>query len=201
MTALLNYFKTLNLDNKPTIINLMDDDLEVNDHTSMINKVKNNITSSLEVDTNYTTFFIIFSIGLLILIFSFLFMPMVILFPQKFVSLFSIGSIVLLSSFIFIYGTNKYLGMLFEGKRWIYTIIYLSSIAVGFYYSFYNSNYLFCLISAVIQVIMLIIFVLSFIPGGESGISFILNGLNFMLRGLFSKLSTKLDMGIYLNKK
>lgn len=191
MTSLLSIFKSSKSDDKPVILNLMDDDIEANDQTSMINKVKNNISSSIEVETNYTTFFIIFAIGLLILIFSFLFLPMVILFPQKFVSLFSIGSIVLLSSFIFIYGTTKYLVMLFEGKRWIYTSIYLTSIIVGFYYSFYNSNYLFCLISAIVQVVMLIIFVLSFIPGGESGISFIIDGMNFMIKGLFNKVMRK----------
>jgi hypothetical protein len=191
MSSFLNFFKSQEADDKPMILNFMEDDPETNDQTSMINKVKNNITSSIEVETNYTTFFIVFAIGLLFLTFSFLFLPMVILFPQKFVSLFCIGSIILLSSFIFIYGTRKYLGMLFKGKRSVYTVIYLSSIAVGFYYSFYNSNYLFCLISAVVQVTMLIIFVLSFIPGGESGISFILNGFKFMVNGLWSKLISK----------
>jgi len=191
MSSFLNFFKSQEADEKPIFLNFMEEDPEANDQTSMINKVKNNITSTIEVETNYTIFFIIFAVGLLFLIFSFLFLPMVILLPQKFVALFSIGSIILLSSFIFIYGTSKYLGMLFEGKRWIYTVIYLFSIAVGFYYSFYNSNYFFCLISAVVQVILLIIFVLSFIPGGESGISFILNGLKFMVSGLWSKLLRK----------
>jgi len=184
---ILNFFKSANNEEKPMILNFMEDDIEANDQTSMINTVKNNLKKTIDVETNYTTFFIIFAIGLLFLVMSFLFLPMVILLPQKFVFLFSIGSIILLSSFIFIYGTLNYLKMLFEGKRWIYSVIYLGSIMIGFYFSFFNPNYLYCLISAIIQVIMLIIFVLSFIPGGETGISFIISGLKLMLTNIWKK--------------
>ncbi len=185
---ILSFFKQTTTDDKPMILNFMEDDPEANDQTSMITSVKNNLKSSIEVQTNYTTFFIIFGIGLFFLILSFLFLPMVILFPQKFVSLFSIGSIILLSSFIFVYGTINYFGMLFEGKRWIYSFIYIGSITCGFYFSFFSPDYIFCLISAVIQVIMLIIFVLSFIPGGETGISFILSGFKLLMSNVWKKI-------------
>ncbi len=188
--SILSFFKST----KPAennILNFMDEDPEANDQTSMITSVKNNIKNSIEVEKNYTSFFIIFAVGLIFLMISFIFLPMIILFPQKFVSLFSIGSIIILFSFVFVYGTINYIGMLFEGKRSIYTFIYLASISFGFYFSFFNSNYLFCLISAVIQVIMLMIFVLSFIPGGESGISFIIEGIKLIFIGMWRKVFTK----------
>lgn len=185
---IFSFFKSNRDNNENNILNFMEEDPEADDQTSIINKVKNNIKSSIEVETNYTTFFIVFAIGLVFLLVSFIFLPMVIIFPQKFVCLFSFGSIIILSSFIFIYGTASYVGMLLEGKRVLYSLIYLCSIAVGLYFSFFNSNYLICLFSAIIQVVMLIIFVLSFIPGGETGISFIISGLKIMVAGLWKKL-------------
>ena len=175
--------------NQNNIVNLTEEDVEANDQTSMINTVKNNLKSTIEVETSYTTFFIFFGIGLLIIGISFLFLPMIFLFPQKFVCLFSIGSIILLFSFIFIYGTSKYIGMLFEGKRKFYTLIYFLSLGVGFYFALFNPYYLACLISSVVQIIMLIIFVLSFIPGGETGISFIIHGIKFFFTGIWKKIT------------
>jgi len=187
---ILNFF-TSSKDNDNNVLNFMDDDLESNDQTSMIKSVKNNIKQSIEVETNYTTFFIVFSIGIIFIILSSLFLPIVILSPSSFVSLFSIGSIIIITSFIFIYGTSSYLSMLFEGKRCIFTLIYFASIIFGIYFSFISKNYLICLVSAVVQIVMLCIFVLSFVPGGESGISFILHGIKSMITTLIRKIISK----------
>ena len=189
---ILNFFRP-NKENENNVLNFMEDDIEsnVNDQTSMLKSVKNNIKQSIEVETNYTTFFIVFSIGIIFIIFSSLFLPMVILFPSSFVSLFSIGSIIVIFSFIFIYGTTTYISMLFEGKRWFFTLIYFASIICGIYFSFINKNYLICLVSAFVQVVMLCVFVLTFVPGGETGISFIFHGIKTMFTTLFRKIFKK----------
>ncbi len=187
---ILNYFRS-SKENDNNILNFMEDDIESNDQTSMLKSVKNNIKQSIEVETNYTTFFIVFFIGIIFIILSSLFLPMVILFPSSFVSLFSIGSIIVIFSFIFIYGTSTYLSMLFEGKRWFFTLIYFCSIICGIYFSFINKNYLVCLASAFLQIVMLCVFVLSFIPGGETGISFIFHGIKTMFTTLFRKIIRK----------
>ena len=187
---ILSFFK-FSKENDNNVLNFMDDDIESNDQTSMIKSVKNNFKQSIEVETNYTTFFVVFSIGILFIVLSSLFLPMVILFPTKFVSLFSIGSIITISSFIFVYGTSTYFSMLFEGKRCIYTLIYFASIISGIYFSFINLNYLICLISAFTQIVMLCVFVLTFVPGGESGITFIFQGLKAMIATFWRKIFSK----------
>ena len=187
---ILSFFK-FSKENDNNVLNFMDDDIESNDQTSMIKSVKNNLKQSIEVETNYTTFFVVFSIGILFIVLSSLFLPMVILFPTKFVSLFSIGSIITISSFIFVYGTSTYFSMLFEGKRCIYTLIYFASIISGIYFSFINLNYLICLISAFTQIVMLCVFVLTFVPGGESGITFIFQGLKAMIATFWRKIFSK----------
>jgi len=123
-----------------------------------------------------------------------MFLPAAFLFPQKFVSLFSLGSLVILTSFIFIYGTAGYFELLFSRSRITFTLLFISSIFVGLYFAFFKSYYIISLICAMIQLVTLIIFTLSFIPGGQTGISFMLS----MMKAPFASLWQKIRGGSYL---
>ncbi len=125
-----------------------------------------------EVEQSYTIFFIVIAVGMGLLCLSLIFLPMVLISPQKFVSLFSLGSTIILTSFIFIYGTAEYCKKLFSESRAYISVLFLLSIIVGIYFSFIKGYYLVSLICAIIQLFTLIIFTLSFIPGGQYGISF-----------------------------
>ncbi len=163
------------------------EDIEAGDNSNLLGKITSNITNTFEVQTNYKAFFIVLAVGIIFLIFSLMSLPFMILFPQKFLSLFSIGSIVTLSSFIFIYGTVKYLKMLFEKSRLPYTIAYIVSLFLGFYFAFIKEYFLYSIICAVVQMITLVIFSLSFVPGGNTGITFILELLVKPIKKLFNK--------------
>jgi hypothetical protein len=163
------------------------EDLEAGDQSNLLGKITSNITNTIEVQTNYKAFFIVLAVGIIFVIFSLMSLPFVVIFPQKFVSLFSMGSVITLSSFIFIYGTGKYFKMLFEKSRLHYTIAYIVSIVLGFYFAFIKEYFLYSLICAVIQMITLVIFCLTFIPGGSTGITFILELLKKPIRKLFIK--------------
>jgi hypothetical protein len=163
------------------------EDIEAGDQTNLLGKITSNFTNTLEVQTNYKAFFIVLGVGIIFLIFSLMSLPFVVLFPQKFLSLFSIGSVITLSSFIFIYGTAKYIKMLFEKSRLPYTIAYIVSIVLGVYFAFIKEYFLYSLICAVVQMITLVIFCLTFIPGGSTGITFILELLKKPIKKLFNK--------------
>lgn len=165
----------------------MDDDLEAGDQTSMLQKMKVNVSSSIEVEASYKSFFIVLAIGLGFIFFSFLFLPFVVVYPQKFLSFFSIGSFIILSSFIFVHGTVNYIKMLFNESRYLITTLYIASIILGFYFAFIRGSFIFSLISAIIQMVILIIFTLTFIPGGHTGISFILSMVSSPIKGLFTR--------------
>jgi len=164
------------------------------ENISMLNKFTKNIQSKIEVERNYMMFFLILAIGIAFIFFSLFFLPFVLITPQKFVSFFSIGSIITLSSFIFIYGTSGYCAMLFSYERRLFSVIYITSVLVGFYYAFIQEFYLISLICAILQMITLIIFTLSFIPGGEGGISFVTG----FLRMPFDNLMMKIKGSSYL---
>jgi hypothetical protein len=163
------------------------DDIEVGDGSSLLGKIKNNFQETVEVQISYKSFFITLLIGLVFIFLSLLFLPLIVLTPQKFLVLFSIGSFIIISSFIFIHGTAEYIKMLFNRERCIFSVVYILSIIAGLYSAYFMNNYMLSLLSAGSQFITLIIFVLSFIPGGRAGISFILSMLMSPLKSLWKK--------------
>jgi hypothetical protein len=142
----------------------------------------------IEVEKSYKLFLLFLSIGIGLLFFSLFFLPFVLFSPGKFVSLFSLGSIVTLSSFIFLYGTSGFLTMLFSRERLLFTMLFISSLVLGLYFAFVQSNYIISLVLSVTQLVTLIIFMLSFIPGGQSGISFISGMLLMPLESLWYRI-------------
>ena len=103
---------------------------------------------------------------------SLLFLPVIILSPHKFILCFGLGSLIILISFIFMLGTKDYLEKLLSPKRCIFTILFLISILFGIYFSLMG-HYFLSVFCAIFQLISLIVFILSFIPGGKTGINFI----------------------------
>ena len=143
--------------------------------------LKNKVLDIIEVEKSYTWFFVLIAFGGFFIFLSLLFLPIVIISPQKFVSLFSLGTLMIILSFIFIYGTKEYFNRLFATTRVLFTLLYLCSIVLGIYFSFVDSWFIISHICAVFQFITLIVFVLSFVPGGELGIKFIWSSLKSLV--------------------
>jgi hypothetical protein len=160
--------------NNSNDMNLIDetDDMETGDFTTLIKK---NLSQSIEVDKSYKSFFIALSVGCGFIFLSLIFLPWIAFAPQKFLSFFSLGSLITMFSFIFIHGTSTYCSMLLSKERFIFTIIYFASVFVSIYTAYINQSYILSLVSVTVQVFTLIIFCLSFIPGGKSGINFLLS--------------------------
>ncbi len=159
------------------------------ENTGYFNSFKNTISKTIEVEQSYKTFFIVLSVGVGLIIFSLLFLPIVWIAPKKFVSLFSLGSLTTLISFIFLQGTKAYFDMLFSKSRALFSVLFISSIFLGVYFAFNDTYYLISLICAIVQFITLIVFALSFIPGGSHGISFITSMLMSPVMGLWSRIT------------
>lgn len=146
------------------------------------------IEENLEVEKSYKTFMIMIFIGLSMLCLSLMFLPVIIISPSKFVMCFSLGSIIILSSFIFVYGTKAYVEKLFAKNRFVFTMLFLCSIILGLYFSI-SGNYLISILLAAFQLVTLIVFTLTFLPGGSHGISFIGGLLLSPVKGLWQRVS------------
>ena len=138
-----------------------------------------NLPRFLNVEKNYKRFTLCLMIGLIFLFFSIISLPISLFNPSRFISTFSLGSLIIIFSFIFHYGSQEYFSIIFSRERRKFTISYLCSLFIGFYFMMNPTYYLISFGCNVIQFIILIMFVLTFIPGGERGIEFFLN--NFLL--------------------
>lgn len=162
---------------------------EIEASKSCTEKLKENFTNFFEVEKSYKFFFIFFSVGIGIIFFSFLFLPIVILAPTKFVSLFSLGSFVTLLSFVFLYGTGDYLNLLFSKERYFFTFLFLFSIFIGFYFAVVRPYFLIALICVGIQFVTLLVFCLTFIPGGGIGINLVFSMVLSPFKKIWGKIT------------
>ena len=135
-------------------------------------KVADALISKVEVPRNLTVFFSLLAIGSFLLCISILMIPLIITSPRKFSMTLAFGSIFLVISFLFYYGTKTFVLKLFDKKRFLLTILYLSSFILALFLMIIN-NYFLSLLSSIFQVFCLILFGLTFIPGGKSGINYI----------------------------
>ena len=143
----------------------------------------------VEVEVNYKIFFMVISIGSALFCLSLFFLPMVIISPRKFVSLFSLGSLLILCSFLFFYGTKNYVEKLCSRQRIAFTTLFFGSLILGIFCAILNRYFFLSLICAGVQLISLVVFVLSFIPGGQHGISAIGSMVTAPARSLWRKIS------------
>lgn len=158
---------------------------EDDDSTSMLHKITSTVKNTVPV--NYKNFFITMTVGVLLILASLFYLPFIVLYPQSFLTFFSIGSLIVLISFVFIYGSREYFKMLLNSDRILFTVLYLLSIIVGLYFAYFKNYFIVSLISAVIQFITLTVFVLTFIPGGKTGIQYIVEILKLPVYNLLNR--------------
>lgn len=135
-------------------------------------KVANAIINKVEVQKNRTVFFSLLAIGSFLLCISILMLPLIITSPGKFSMTLAFGSTFIMISFLFYYGTKNYVLKLFDKKRFLLTILFLCSVILAIILRIVD-NYFLSLFSSIFQVFCLVLFGLSFIPGGQRGITYI----------------------------
>ena len=147
----------------------------------------NAIIKKVEVEKNMTIFMSLLSIGCFLLCISIFLIPLIITAPSKFSMCFGLGSVLILISFLFYHGTKNYIVKLFEKKRFYITILFICSIIFGLIFSI-GKHYFISLLCSLFQLISLILFVLTFIPGGKYGINCIKRKMGSPFIRVFSNL-------------
>ncbi|XP_040577666.1 uncharacterized protein [Lepeophtheirus salmonis] len=111
--------------------------------------------------------------GLLCFVLASLYFPILLLQSRKFALLFTLGSIFTLSSFSFLYGPWAHIQSLFASKeRLPFTSIYFLTLFGTLYAALGLQSTILTIIFAFVQVGALIWFVVSYIPGGQTGLRF-----------------------------
>jgi len=100
------------------------------------------------------------------------FLPMLLINPRKFSLLFTLGSVFTLSSFSFLWGPYSHMVHLFSKERLPFTLVYLTTLIATLYFAMGLQSAILTIPAAILQVIALLWFVISYIPGGQTGLKF-----------------------------
>ena len=112
------------------------------------------------------------SLGLFFFSFATMYIPVIVLKARKFALMFSLGSLFTLGSFSFLWGPCNHLTHLFSKERLPFTSVYLGTLSATLYFALALQSYVLTSVAAVGQVIALVWFVISYIPGGQTGMKF-----------------------------
>ena len=151
-------------------------------------KMANAIIEKVEVEKNITVFISLLGIGCFLICLSIFLLPLIITSPSKFSMCFALGSILILVSFLFYHGTKNYIMKLFDKKRFIITILFVCSIILGLIFSL-GKHYFISLLCSLFQLISLILFVLTFVPGEKKGINCIKKKMSSPFVNIFMKIA------------
>jgi len=111
-------------------------------------------------------------LGLFCFSFSTVYIPMIVFKARKFALLFSMGSVFVMGSFSFLWGPVNHAKHLFNRERLPFTSVYIGSLALTLYFAMGLQSTVLTTIAAVCQVCALLWFVISYIPGGQTGLKF-----------------------------
>eukprot|EP00388_Colpodella_angusta_P022942 GDKJ01058651.1.p1 GENE.GDKJ01058651.1~~GDKJ01058651.1.p1 ORF type:complete len:235 (-),score=43.97 GDKJ01058651.1:81-761(-) len=112
-------------------------------------------------------------IGVFFFFLSLTLLPTIVLAPQKFALMFTAGSMSFMFAFSTMRGHAAFLTHIFSSDRMWFTIAYISSLVMTLYGCLIAKSYLLSMIFAIIQMITLAYFTLSYIPGGVTALNFI----------------------------
>ncbi|KAI9752343.1 MAG: protein transport protein sft2 [Lichina confinis] len=96
-------------------------------------------------------------------------------FPRKFAILWSMGSMLFLASWAALMGPRVYLQHLLSGPRLPFTAAYFGSIGLTLYFAIGLKSLLLTLFSSIIQLGCLLWYLISYFPGGSTGLRFATN--------------------------
>ena len=158
---------------------------------NIFNRIQNyllGLTERLQVSSNMKLFLLCILICGFNFFLCLMSLPLIFLRPSKILSNLSFGNILLILSLLFYYGSNRFFGFLRDSNRFRITLIHILLIICGLFLPMFQ-GYFFSLILDVALILTTIMFLLTIIPGGQSGINAIQTSLFSLLPQLikFSK--------------
>ena len=154
---------------------------------NIFNRIQNyllGLTERLQVSSNMKLFLLCILICGFNFFLCLMSLPLIFLRPSKILSNLSFGNILLILSLLFYYGSNRFFGFLRDSNRFRITLIHILLIICGLFLPMFQ-GYFFSLILDIALILTTIMFLLTIIPGGQSGINAIQASLFSLLPQLF----------------
>ncbi|PKU63982.1 protein transport protein SFT2 [Dendrobium catenatum] len=102
-----------------------------------------------------------------------MFLPVMVLMPQKFAICFTLGCCFIIGSFFALKGPKNQLIHMFSRERLPFTLGFIASMVGTIYVSMVQHSYLLSVFFSVIQVLALAYYAISYFPGGSAGMKFL----------------------------
>ncbi|MED6187198.1 hypothetical protein PIB30_074164 [Stylosanthes scabra] len=143
-------------------------------------------TNSLPSGKALVYFSLLLASGVFFVFIAFtLFLPMMVVMPQKFALCFTLGCGFIIGSFFALKGPKNQLTHMFSKERLPFTLGFICSMFGTIYVSMVLHSYILSVVFSVIQVLSLGYYCISYFPGGSAGIRFLTSSLTSRISACF----------------
>lgn len=134
----------------------------------------------------YTAFGFCMIAAIFLFLLALFHLPFVVIRPGKFVVPYCMASLFILISFGFIHGFVSYTRHLISPKKLPYSAWFFLSTFATLYSALSLKSYLLTVVSSLVQMAGMVVFIVSYVPGGSSGISFMSSFIGSSIKSRFS---------------
>ncbi|CAI0552164.1 unnamed protein product [Linum tenue] len=145
-------------------------------------------TSNVPSGKSFMYFGVLLASGVFFVFLAFtMFLPVMVLVPQKFAICFTIGCAFIVGSFFALRGPKEQLLHMFSKERLPLTLGFIGTMVGTVYVSMVLHSYVLSVVFSVLQVIALSYYVISYFPGGSIGMKFISSTLTSSVMRCFGR--------------
>ncbi|XP_050370904.1 protein transport protein SFT2-like [Argentina anserina] len=116
-----------------------------------------------------------------------MFLPVMVLMPQKFAICFTLGCAFIIASFFALKGPQNQLAHMSSKERLPFTLGFLGSMVGTIYVSMVLHSYILSVFFSVLQVLALAYYAVSYFPGGSAGLKFLSSALTSSVMKCFGR--------------
>ncbi|WVY94453.1 hypothetical protein V8G54_033541 [Vigna mungo] len=117
-----------------------------------------------------------------------LFLPVMVVMPQKFAICFTLGCGFIIGSFFALKGPKNQLTHMMSRERLPFTLAFLGSMIGTIYVSMVLHSYILSVVFSVVQVLSLGYYSISYFPGGSAGMKFLTSALTSSIMKCFGRI-------------
>ncbi|KAF5727885.1 hypothetical protein HS088_TW21G00024 [Tripterygium wilfordii] len=145
-------------------------------------------TSSLPSGKALMYFGLFLATGVFFVFIAFtMFLPVMVLMPQKFAICFTLGCGFIIGSFFALRGPKNQLQHMTSEERLPFTVVFMVTMAGTIYVSMVLHSYILSVLFSVLQVIGLAYYAISYFPGGSAGMKFLTSALTSSILRCFGR--------------
>ncbi|TYJ48921.1 hypothetical protein E1A91_A01G098000v1 [Gossypium mustelinum] len=145
-------------------------------------------TSSVPSGKAFIYFGLFLAAGVFFVFIAFtMFLPVMVLLPQKFAICFTLGCGFIIGSFFALRGPKNQLAHMSSKERLPFALGFIGSMAGTMYVSMVLHSYILSVLFSVVQVLALAYYAVSYFPGGSAGLKFLTSALTSSVSRCFGR--------------